>query len=192
MTPATFSSPQGYRTWLARHHKTASELVVRCYKVHAKEMGLTYAEAVDEALCFGWIDGVARSVDAESFSVRFSPRKPKSVWSAVNIRKAAALEAAGRMRPPGRAAFAAREERSSRRYSYESKPKALDPALERKLKRRGKAWEFFQSQAPWYRRTSIFCVMEAKREETRARRFATLLECSARRERIPLLRRGKG
>jgi uncharacterized protein YdeI (YjbR/CyaY-like superfamily) len=99
--------------------------VVRCSKAQAKEKGLTYAEALDEALCFGWIDGVRRRVDAESFSVRFSPRKPKSTWSAVNIRKAAALEAAGRMRPPGRAAFAAREERSAKRYSYESKPHAL-------------------------------------------------------------------
>jgi uncharacterized protein YdeI (YjbR/CyaY-like superfamily) len=163
--------------------------VVRCSKAQAKEKGLTYAEALDEALCFGWIDGVRRRVDAESFSVRFSPRKPKSTWSAVNIRKAAALEAAGRMRPPGRAAFAAREERSAKRYSYESKPHALEPAFERKLKRHSGAWEFFRSQAPWYRRTSIFWVMEAKREETRARRFATLLECSAKGERIPLLRR---
>lgn len=164
---------------------------MRCCKAGAKETGLTYPEAVDEALCFGWIDGVRRRVDADSFSVRFSPRKPKSIWSAVNIRKAAALEAAGRMRPSGRAAFAARQERSSKRYSYESKPSALDPAFERKLARHGEAWAFFQSQAPSYRRTSIFWVMEAKREETRARRFATLLECSAKGERIPLLRRGE-
>jgi uncharacterized protein YdeI (YjbR/CyaY-like superfamily) len=135
---------------------------------------------------------VRRKVDAESFSVRFSPRKPKSIWSAVNIRKAAALEAAGRMQLAGRAAFAAREERSSRRYSYESKPGALDPAIERELKRHTRAWAFFRSQAPSYRRTSIFWVMEAMREETRARRFATLLECSAKGERIPLLRRGEG
>jgi uncharacterized protein YdeI (YjbR/CyaY-like superfamily) len=166
--------------------------VVRCHKVHAKQKGLTYAQAVDEALCFGWIDGVRRSVDAESFSVRFSPRKPKSIWSAVNIRKASKLEAAGRMRPAGRAAFAAREARSSKRYSYESKAGALDPALQRELKRDRGAWEFFQSEAPWYRRTSIFWVMEAKREETRARRFGTLLKCSGKRERIPLLRRGEG
>jgi uncharacterized protein YdeI (YjbR/CyaY-like superfamily) len=192
MPLATFPSPQAFRAWLAQHHKTASELVVRCSKAQAKARGLTYAEAMDEALCFGWIDGVRRRVDAESFSVRFSPRKPKSIWSAVNIRKAAALEAAGRMRPSGRAAVAAREERSARRYSYESKPNALEPLFERKFKRQSKAWEFFQSQAPWYRRTSIFWVMEAKREETRARRFTTLLECSVRRERIPLLRRGEG
>jgi uncharacterized protein YdeI (YjbR/CyaY-like superfamily) len=186
---ATFTSPRAFRAWLTKHHETATELVVRCYKVRAKGKGLSYAEAVDEALCFGWIDGVRRSVDAESFGVRFSPRKPKSVWSAVNIRMAAALEAAGRMQPSGRAAFAAREERSAKRYSYESKPSALDPAFERTLHRKKKAWEFFQSQPPSYRRTSIFWVMEAKREETRARRFATLLECSAMGERIPLLRR---
>src|SRR5687767_2971941 len=159
MTLAAFPSQQAFRTWLARHHKTASELVVRCRKAHAKQKGLTYAQAVDEALCFGWIDGVRRSVDAGSFSVRFSPRKPKSIWSAVNIRKATELEAAGRMRAAGRAAFAAREERSSKRYSYESKAGALDPVFEGELKRNRGAWEFFQSQSPWYRRTSVFWVM---------------------------------
>jgi len=188
----TFASARAFHAWLARNHKTASELVVRCYKTHAKAKGVTYAEALDEALCFGWIDGVRRSVDAESFSVRLTPRKSRSIWSAVNIRKAAELEAAGRMRAAGRAAFAAREERSSKRYSYESKPNALHPALEREFKRNRPAWAFFQSQAPWYRRTSIFWVMEAKREETRARRFATLLECSLEGERIPLLRRDEG
>jgi uncharacterized protein YdeI (YjbR/CyaY-like superfamily) len=192
LTARSFPSRRAFRAWLATHHKTASELVVRCYKTQAKERGLTYAQALDEALCFGWIDGVRRSVDADSFSVRFSPRKPKSVWSAVNVRKAAALDAAGRMRPSGRAAFAARQERSSRRYSYESKPQALDPLFEREFGRQGKAWEFFQLQAPSYRRTSTFWVMEAKREETRTRRFATLVECSAKGERIPLLRRGEG
>lgn len=170
--------------------------MVRCYKTHAKEKGVTYAEALEEALCFGWIDGVRRSVDEESFSVRFTPRKPKSVWSGVNIRKATELEAAGRMRAAGRAAFAAREERNSKRYSYESKPGALDAAFEREFKRTREAWAYFQSQAPWYRRTSLFWVMEAKREETRVRRYATLLKCSAKGERIPLLRReerkGKG
>jgi uncharacterized protein YdeI (YjbR/CyaY-like superfamily) len=189
MTPAAFASPRAFRAWLAKHHKTASELVVRCYKVHAKEQGLTYPQAVEEALCFGWIDGVTRRVDADTFGVRFTPRRPKSVWSAVNIRKATELEAAGRMRPAGRAAFAAREERSSKPYSYESKPRSLDPAFRRELRRDRVAWEFFQSQAPWYRRTSTFWVMEARRAETRARRFATLRECSAKGVLIPLLRR---
>jgi uncharacterized protein YdeI (YjbR/CyaY-like superfamily) len=185
----SFASARAFRDWLARNHQEARELVVRCRKARAKGKGPTYAEALDEALAFGWIDGVRRRVDAESFSVRFSPRKPKSIWSAVNIRKATALEAAGRMRPAGRAAFAAREERGAKRYSYESKPGALEPAFQRNFERTRGAWAFFQSQAPWYRRTSIFWVMEAKREETRARRFAMLLECSAKGERIPLLRR---
>ncbi len=163
--------------------------MVRCRKTRGKARGLTYAEAVDEALCFGWIDGVRRRVDAESFGVRFSPRQPKSIWSVVNIRKATALEAAGRMRAPGRAAFAGRVERRSKEYSYESKPRTLHPSFLGELMRTRAAWRFFRSQAPWYRRTSIFWVMEAKREETRARRFAILLGCSAKGERIPLLRR---
>lgn len=187
--PATFDSARGFHRWLARHHRDASELLVRCCKTGAERRGLTYAEAVDEAICFGWIDGVRRKVDAESFSVRFSPRRPNSVWSAVNIRKAAALEAAGRMQPAGRAAFAARETRASRRYSYESQPAGLDPAFEGRFRQDQRAWDFFQSQAPWYRRTSTFWVMEAKREDTRQRRFETLRSCSARGERIPLLRR---
>jgi uncharacterized protein YdeI (YjbR/CyaY-like superfamily) len=187
--PVTFASAGAFRSWLARHHLTATELVVRIAKAQAAGKGIGYAEALDEALCFGWIDGVRRRLDEGSFSVRFTPRKPRSVWSAVNIRKAQALEATGRMQPAGRTAFAARTERGSRRYSYESQPEALEPEIERALKRDRAAWRFFQSQPPSYRRTSVFWVMEAKREETRARRFAILLECSARRERIPLLRR---
>src|SRR5918996_5819909 len=122
MALATFPSPQAFRAWLAQHHKAASELVVRCSKAQAKDRGLTYAEALDEALCFGWIDGVRRSVDAESFSVRFSPRKPKSIWSAVNIRKAAALEAAGRMRPSGRAGVSGGGRREGQTYIYLPQP----------------------------------------------------------------------
>ena len=165
---------------------------MRCARTHAAEQGVTYLEAVDEALCFGWIDGVRRRVDADSFSVRFTPRKPGSKWSAVNIRKATALVEAGRMRPAGKAAFEARKGRAStRRYSYESKPEALDPAMERTFRRDRKAWAFFQSQPPSYRRTSIFWVMEARRAETRERRFEILRRCSADGERIPLLRREK-
>jgi uncharacterized protein YdeI (YjbR/CyaY-like superfamily) len=189
---ATFASARAFRNWLARNHGTANELVVRCYKTHAGGRGITYAQAVEEALCFGWIDGVRRSVDAESFSVRFAPRRPKSIWSAVNIRKARELAAAGRMRPAGKAAFEARRERQSTPYSYESKPRALAPAAERRFKADRGAWAFFQAQASWYRRTSIFWVMEAKREETRARRLTTLIDCSAHGRRIPPLERSTG
>jgi uncharacterized protein YdeI (YjbR/CyaY-like superfamily) len=188
----SFPSAAAFRAWLERHHRTASELTVRCARAHAAEKGVTYLEAVDEALCFGWIDGVRRRVDADSFSVRFTPRRPGSKWSAVNIRKATALIRAGRMRPAGLTAFEARLGRAdTRRYSYESRPEALDPALERRFRRDRAAWAFFQAQPPGYRRLITFWVMEAKRPETRARRLEIVRQCSADGERIPQLRREK-
>ncbi|MEA2712386.1 MAG: hypothetical protein QOK27_347 [Gemmatimonadales bacterium] len=162
---------------------------MRCYKVAAKDRGLTYREALDEALCFGWIDGVRRAADDQSFSTRFTPRKSKSTWSAVNIRRAEQLEAGGRMLPAGRAAFAAREARNSQRYSFESKPRKLAPRYQKKLRANERAWSFFRAQAPWYQRTSIFWVMEAKREETRLRRLNELISSSARGQAIKLLAR---
>ena len=164
---------------------------MRCYKSHAKDKGLSYRQALDEALCFGWIDGVRRSVDVDSFSTRFTPRKPKSKWSAVNIRRAAELEAEGKMTEAGRKAFAARHANRSTHYSFEEKPRKLDAAGNRLFQANRPAWEFFQAQAPWYRRTSIFWVTEAKREETRRRRLAALIACSARGEPIGPLKRPK-
>jgi uncharacterized protein YdeI (YjbR/CyaY-like superfamily) len=187
MTPRAFDSPEDFRSWLEANHRTSPELLVRCYKVHARERGVTYKEALDEALCFGWIDGVRRAVDGESFSVRFTPRKPKSYWSAINIRRAKELELAGRMRLPGRAAFEARETNKAARYSFEHKPRKLDSELERRFRADKAAWKFFRAQAPWYQRTSAFWVMEAKRPETRARRLEALIASSARREPIKLL-----
>jgi uncharacterized protein YdeI (YjbR/CyaY-like superfamily) len=172
---------------LKAHHRSASELLVRCYKVAAKAKGLTYREALDEALCFGWIDGVRRGVDAESFSTRFTPRRTRSFWSAVNIRRAKELEIEGRMHQAGRKAFAARDSRTARRYSFESKPQRLMPHYQKKLRANERAWTFFRAQAPWYQRTSIFWVMEAKREETRLRRLNELIEDSARGQPIRLL-----
>ena len=190
MTLANFHSAADWRAWLQRHHIAAADLVVRCWKTHARDRGLTYPEALDEALCFGWIDGVRRRVDGDSFSVRFSPRRPRSIWSAVNIRRAEELEAAGRMRPAGRAAFAGRTERRSRVYSYENPATELAPAYARRLRADRKAWAFFQAQPPGYRRTSVYWVMEAKREQTRLRRLEVLLDCSAEGRTIPLLTRG--
>jgi uncharacterized protein YdeI (YjbR/CyaY-like superfamily) len=178
----SFASSQAFRAWLEQYHRTASELLVRCYKVQAKLRGLTYREALDEALCFGWIDGVRRSVDTDSFSTRFTPRKPRSKWSIVNIRRAKELETEGRMHASGRAAFAARNLTNSRRYSFEEKPSALDRDAEKRFRANQPAWKFFQAQAPWYRRTSIFWVMDARREETRARRLAALIASSAKGE----------
>jgi uncharacterized protein YdeI (YjbR/CyaY-like superfamily) len=185
----TFTSREEFRNWLKAHHGSAKELLVRCYKTHVREKGLTYQEALEEALCFGWIDGVRRAVDEESFSNRFTPRKPKSKWSQVNIRKVEELEAAGRMEEPGRAAFAAREASHGTRYSLEEKPTKLDRRSEKAFRANKKAWRFFESQPPWYRRTSTFWVMEAKRPETRERRLAELIACSARGEPIKLLDR---
>jgi uncharacterized protein YdeI (YjbR/CyaY-like superfamily) len=187
---ATFSSPRKFRQWLDANHGKSKELLVRCYKVGARKKGLTYREALDEALCFGWIDGVRRAVDAESFSTRFSPRKSRSKWSHVNLRRARELQAQGRMHAAGLAALAARETTSSRRYSFEERPRKLDPASGRAFRANPKAWKFFKHQPPWYQRTSIFWVMEAKRKETRERRLSELIACSARGEPIkPLDRR---
>jgi uncharacterized protein YdeI (YjbR/CyaY-like superfamily) len=178
--PTPFATAARFRAWLEEHHAGEKELVIQLFKNHARTKGMGYAEALDEALCYGWIDGVRRSHDQDSFTVRFTPRKPKSIWSAVNIRHVARLEAEGRMRPPGRAAFQARIEERSRVYSFESKPLELAPAYARKLRGNPRAWKYFQAQAPWYRRTCQFWVMSAKQEATRERRLDTLIECSAR------------
>jgi uncharacterized protein YdeI (YjbR/CyaY-like superfamily) len=189
MRPKAFASRWEFRKWLQANHASTAELLVRCYKVHAREKGLTYREALDQALCFGWIDGVRRSADADSFSTRFTPRKPRSKWSAVNIRRAKQLEAEGRMHEAGRRAFAARDPGSSKRYSFEERPSRLDPGSLKTFQAKRRAWTFFRSQAPWYQRTSIFWVMDAKKEETRARRLAELIARSARGEPIKLLDR---
>ena len=141
---------------------------------------MTYRQALDESLCFGWIDGVRRRFDDDSFVQRFSPRRPKSYWSKVNIERYRELEAEGRVRPPGRAAFEARDF-DANRYSFESRPRALAPVYARRFRANAKAWAFYQSQAPWYRRVTSFWVMSAKKPETRARRLAQLIERSAKR-----------
>jgi uncharacterized protein YdeI (YjbR/CyaY-like superfamily) len=139
-----FASQREFRKWLKANHGSTKELLVRCYKAHAKEKGLTYREALDEALCFGWIDGVRRSVDADSFSQRFTPRRPRSKWSAVNIQRAKELEAEGRMHEAGLRAFAGRETGNCRRYSFEEKPSKLDPASARAFRANPRALEVLQ------------------------------------------------
>lgn len=178
--PRTFASRKSFRAWLERHHADRDELILRCYKVGAPRSGIGYREALDEALCFGWIDGVRHAFDANSFTVRFTPRKTRSYWSAVNTRRYKELESEGRIAPPGRAAFRARaNQKEARRYSFESRQQALGPAFAKRLRANRRAWTFYKSQPPWYRRTSAFWVMSAKKEETRERRFATLLRDSA-------------
>jgi uncharacterized protein YdeI (YjbR/CyaY-like superfamily) len=186
-----FKNSAAFRAWLERNHASKKELVVKLYKVHAKEKGLTYKDALDEALCFGWIDGVRRSGDEESHNIRFTPRAARSTWSAVNIKRVQELEAAGRMHDSGRAAFRRRSESRSGIYAYENRQTQLSPAYEKRFRASSTAWDFFQTQAPWYRRTSIYWVMSAKKEETRERRLAALIDVSWKRKPLPQLDRKK-
>ena len=187
MDPTAFRTPELFRAWLERHHDSERELLVRLFKVHASHRGMGYAHALDEALCFGWIDGVRRSFDEDSFTIRFTPRKPASIWSAVNIRRVAALESEHRMRPSGAAAFERRTEGRSRIYAYESKAVDLSPAYAKTFRTNKRAWAYFQARPPGYRRICTFWVMGAKQEVTRKRRLAVLIECSARGTTIPQL-----
>ncbi|TFG48775.1 MAG: bacteriocin-protection protein [Gemmatimonadales bacterium] len=187
--PTHFKTPAAFRDWLRKHHKSTSALVLRIARNHAAGSGVTYAQALDEALCYGWIDGVRRSLDADSFSVRFSPRKPRSTWSLVNVRHAGRLIQAKRMTKAGLTVFEAREEGRTGTYSFEQRPAELAPAFRRHFQKHKSAWAWFQQEAPWYRRTSSFWVMSAKREETRLKRLETLIVCSASGTRIGPLRR---
>jgi uncharacterized protein YdeI (YjbR/CyaY-like superfamily) len=144
---------------------------------------------VDEALCFGWIDGIRRNVDDERYAIRFTPRRPRSVWSSVNVKRARELIEMGRMHPSGLKAFEERVPERSGIYAYEQGRQKLAESYERELRANGKAWEFFRAQAPWYQRTAAHWVMSAKREETRARRLATLIDDSANGRRIAPLSR---
>jgi len=187
--PAAFRAAADFRAWLERHHAQERELLVRLFKVHAADRGMTYPQALDEALCFGWIDGVRRSVDTDRYSIRFSPRKPRSIRSRVNVAHVERLIEAGQMAAPGLAAYRARSDERTGVYSFEREPATLAPALARRLKAHAAAWRYFNAEAPWYRRTCSHWVMSAKREETRMRRLQILIEWSGKELRIPALRR---
>ena len=186
MKPKFFDSAADLRRWFDKHHATAAELQVGFYK-KALGRGITYPEALDEALSFGWIDGIRRGIDAESYTIRFTPRRPRSNWSAVNIQRVGVLISQGRMKPPGLKVFHERDERKAAQYSYERELGRLDPALDAALRANQTAASFFDAQPPGYRKTVIAWVMSAKKEETRARRFAHLLERSESGTRIDLL-----
>jgi uncharacterized protein YdeI (YjbR/CyaY-like superfamily) len=176
----SFKTSAQFRAWLAKHHASANEVGVVLHSKAAGVKGMTWSEAVDQALCFGWIDSIARRRDETSRVQRFTPRRPRSNWSAVNVKKVEELTARGLMTPAGLAAFALREKARSAVYSYENRHlAALDAGLEATFCANGPAWEFFSRQPPSYRQTSIYWVMNARREETRARRLARLIETSA-------------
>jgi len=185
MEPKFFRSPAAFRAWLRRHHGSAAELLVGFYKRGAGTPSVTWPEAVDQALCFGWIDGVRRRVDESRYTIRFTPRRPGSIWSAVNVRRARALAAEGRMAPAGHKAFAARRSNRSGRYSYEQRPQELSAPYARMLARNAAARKFFLAQIPSYRRAVTWWVLSAKKEETRLKRARALIELSARSKQIP-------
>ncbi|HTV21995.1 MAG TPA: YdeI/OmpD-associated family protein [Polyangiaceae bacterium] len=191
MKPTFFATPAEFRAWFEAHHASAKELLVGFHKRGSGQPSITWPESVDEALCFGWIDGVRKSIDEDAYTIRFTPRKPKSIWSAINVAKVAALETLGRMTAAGRRAFAQRTPERTGVYSFERNEAArLDPDEERELRANAKAAEYFDAQPPWYRRTATHWVISPKRPATRRRRFEHLLaECARGRTIGPLTRK---
>jgi len=190
MRPTFFPTPAAFRAWLEENHERASELLVGFYKRDSLEPSITWPESVDQALCFGWIDGVRKRIDDVSYTIRFTPRKSSGIWSAVNIKRAGDLIRLGLMRPAGLKAFEARDEKKSAVHSYEQRNSAKFPdALESRFRASKKAWDFFRAQAPSYQRTVTYWVVSAKREETRLKRLAKLIEDSQQHKRIDLMNR---
>jgi len=171
-------------SWLDANHQTEVELLVGFYKVESGKPSITWPQSVDEALCYGWIDGVRRRIDDESYTIRFTPRKPKSIWSAVNIKRMGELIAAGRVARAGLATFERRDAERSELYSYERQHASHSPEMLARFQREKKAWAWFSQSAPSYQRVAAHWVSSAKREETREKRLATLIECSRKGERL--------
>jgi len=184
MKPTFFEAPDAFRKWLEKNHDKASELLVGFYKRDSGRPSITWPESVDQALCFGWIDGVRRRIDDVSYSIRFTPRRRGSIWSAVNIGRATELVKLGLMCPAGAKAYAQRSEDKSRIYAYEKERRTLPRAEEKRFRANKKAWKFFNDQPPSYRRVAIHWILSAKREETRERRLATLIDDSAHERRL--------
>jgi uncharacterized protein YdeI (YjbR/CyaY-like superfamily) len=185
MRPRFFKTPAEFRKWLRQNHASAQELLVGFYKTSSGKPSITWPESVDEVLCVGWIDGVRKRVDDESYTIRFSPRRPTSIWSAVNIRRVKELIDAGRMKPAGLKAFEARRENRSGVYSYEQRPAELIEPYASMLARNAKARAWFESRAPSYRRAVTWWVISAKKEETRLKRAQTLIALCARNQLVP-------
>jgi len=189
MTASFFKKPSDFYNWLEKNHNSETELLVGFYKVGTKKPSMTWPESVDQALCFGWIDGVRRSIDAESYSIRFTPRKKNSIWSNVNINKVEALTNAGLMKPAGIAAFEKRQESKSRIYAFEKEPMEFSAEFEKQFKANKKAWDFFHSQAPSYIKTAIHVVMSPKNEATRKKWLDQLVADSENGKRLDRLSR---
>jgi uncharacterized protein YdeI (YjbR/CyaY-like superfamily) len=183
MKPTFFEKPEDFRRWLEKHHADQHELLVGFHRRDSGLPSITWPESVDQALCFGWIDGVRRSLDESSYTIRFTPRRAGSRWSAVNLRRARELESAGLMTPRGLEEFA-KAKGNEANYSYETRQEGFPPELETAFRKHRKAWAFFTAQPPGYQRTLSAWVSSAKKEETRRSRLETLIAWSARGERM--------
>lgn len=182
MKPAFFKTPAEFRSWLRKHHRTATELVVGYYKKASGKATITWQESVDEALCFGWIDGIRKSYGEDAYTNRFTPRRKGSNWSAINIKRVEALTKAGRMQRAGLEAFARRIEAKSRVYTYEQKGKDMprfEPSLQKLFRANAPAWDFFQTLPPYYRRGETLWVNSAKNDSTKLRRLNKVIEACA-------------
>ena len=182
--PKFFSSQESFRKWLEKHHDQKQELIVGFHKVGTKRKCMTWSESVDQALCFGWIDGVRKSLGPDAYTIRFSPRRPTSIWSAINIKKVEELTKKGLMHPAGLNAFEKRDDKKSAIYQYENRPKKLDPELMKVFRKNKKAWAYFTSQPPWYQRLGAHFVMSAKQEKTRSSRLERLILASEAEKRL--------
>lgn len=185
MEPHFFATPSAFREWLDKHSEKETELLVGFYKINSGKPSVTWPESVDQALCYGWIDGVRKSLAEDSYTIRFTPRKPTSIWSAINIDKMESLLKQGLVKPAGIAAYEKRTEDKSRIYSHERKEDAVLPAgMEKEFKANKSAWEFFTKQAPSYQKTMLHLIVSAKQAKTRRSRFEKLLNASAEGKRV--------
>jgi uncharacterized protein YdeI (YjbR/CyaY-like superfamily) len=184
--PRYFATPGAFRRWLEKNHASARDLWVGFHKVHTGKPSLTWPQSVDQALCFGWIDGIRKRSSADAYVIRFSPRRAGSIWSNVNTKRAAELTDLGLMAAAGLAAFALRDAKRAGIYSFENRNAAFDLGVEKAFRARKKAWNFFQAQPPGYRHLCTHWVIRAKRAETRERRLAQLIQYSGKHQRVPL------
>ena len=188
MSPTYFPTPAVFRVWLREHHETATELVVGFHRTGTGTPSMTWTESVREALCFGWIDGIRRRVDETRYTIRFTPRRKGSIWSAVNVKHVEELIATGLMQPAGLRAFEARKDAKSGGYSFEQRTVELPAAHAAVFRTHRKAWLWFEASVPSYRKAAVWWVVSAQREETREKRLKTLIECSAEGMRLPQMR----
>ena len=192
MKPLFFSTPAKFRRWLEKNHASVAEQWVGFYKKGSGKPSITWPESVDQALCFGWIDGLRKSIDEDSYMIRFTPRRPTSIWSAVNIKRAQELIDEGLMQPAGAEAFARLDVKKTNRYSFERDHAELEPAMLAKFRANRKAWKFFEAQPPGYRKIAAWFVLSARQDATRERRLARLIADSAAGRRLGPMQGGTG